>query len=94
MIHNHIGAGVTAEEAVDLGLMEEDHIPSTLMERIVCHADNLTGESRRRPLEDALERLRVKGADAAVERMVELHLGLERDLGIDIDALVEERSGK
>ncbi|MGA1848442.1 MAG: HDIG domain-containing metalloprotein [Thermoplasmatota archaeon] len=92
MIHNHIGAGVTAEEAAGLGLSREDHIPSTLMERIVCHADNLTGERKRRSLEKAVDRLRAKGAHAAAERMIKLHLGLERELGIDIDALVDRKS--
>ncbi len=92
MIHNHIGAGVTAEEAGELGLGREDHIPSTLMERIVCHADNLTGERKRRPLEEAVDRLRAKGAHAAAGRMVQLHLGLERELGIDIDVLLKRKS--
>ena len=87
IIHNHPGAGILASEAAELGLPEEDYIPVSLEERIVSHADNLVGESRRRPLERALERLRSKGALAAVERMKRLHEELEDILGIDIDAL-------
>ncbi|MFW3145242.1 MAG: HDIG domain-containing metalloprotein [Thermoplasmatota archaeon] len=88
MVHNHIGAGVTAEEAAALGLEMEDHIPLTLMERIVCHADNLVGERRRRPLSAAVEKLRRKGAFEGAERMERLHAILEDELGIDIDMLV------
>lgn len=88
IIHNHPGAGILASEAAELGLPEEDYIPVSLEERIVSHADNLVGESRRRPLERALERLRSKGALAAVERMKRLHEELEDILGIDIDALI------
>ncbi|MFO8052065.1 MAG: HDIG domain-containing protein [Thermoplasmatota archaeon] len=88
MIRNHIGAGVTEEEAGALGLVPEDHIPTTLMERIVAHADNLVGERRRRRLEEAVEKLEKKGATRAARRMEELHLGLEKELGIDIDDLL------
>lgn len=89
MVHNHIGAGVTAGEAAELGLKEEDHIPQTLMERIVCHADNLVGERSRRPLSSAVDKLRKKGAFRGAERMELLHARLEEELGIDIDVLVD-----
>jgi len=92
MVHNHIGAGVTAGEALVLGLDDEEYMPSTLMERIVCHADNLICESRRRPLPEAVDHLRAKGAEAAADRMIELHMRLEKDLGIDIDVLVNAPS--
>ncbi|MBN1389221.1 MAG: HDIG domain-containing protein [Candidatus Thermoplasmatota archaeon] len=88
MIHDHLGAGVTATEATALGLPPEDHIPSTLMEKIVCHADNLVGNRGRRTLKEAVEKLREKGADAGADRMMELHKELEDALGIDIDELV------
>jgi len=89
MIHNHIGAGVTAAEASKLGLPPEDHIPLTLMERIVCHADSLVGDRRRKTLSEAEGKLRKKGADAGADRMLKLHEELENELGIDIDRLVD-----
>ncbi len=88
IIHNHIGEGITKGEASDIGLPAEDHIPLTLEEMIVCHADNLVGDHKRRPLSAALERLRIKGANAAVVRMEALHEELETLLGIDIDELI------
>jgi tRNA (cytidine56-2'-O)-methyltransferase len=88
IIHNHIGAGVTAEEAGQLGLPPEDHIPRTMEEKIVAHADNLIGGSRRIPLSEAVADLRRKGAFAGAERMVALHSEIESFLGIDIDELI------
>ncbi len=88
MVHNHIGAGITASEAVGLGLPNEDHIPLTLMEKIVCHSDTLVGDRRRRSLDEAVTKLRDKGAMDAAERMISLHHELEQLFDIDIDELL------
>jgi tRNA (cytidine56-2'-O)-methyltransferase len=90
MVHNHIGAGVPRHEAVALGLPDEDFLPRTLEEKLVCHSDNLVGSKGRHPLKRSVEKLVEKGALAAAERMVALHLELEERLGIDIDLLVPE----
>ena len=39
LVENHIGAGITAEEAKRLGLPVKDYIPETLEERILAYAD-------------------------------------------------------
>ncbi len=90
IIHNHPGAGIPQGEAIDLGLPDEDHIPITLEEKIVCHSDNLVGSSRRRPLSVPIKKLKEKGADLAAVRMEYLHKELEGILGIDIDELLPE----
>ncbi|WP_211529916.1 HD domain-containing protein [Methanocalculus chunghsingensis] len=36
----HLGAGQTAEECLQLGLIPRDAMPQTLSEKIVAHADN------------------------------------------------------
>lgn len=90
IIRSHIGAGVSADEAAHIGLPEEDFVPETIEEKIVCHCDNLVGSRNRRPLSVPVERLRRKGAEKAADRMVALHRELEEVLGIDIDALVNE----
>ena len=46
IIERHIGAGITAEEAVNLGLPEKSYLPETLEEKIVAHADNLISGSK------------------------------------------------
>ena len=88
IIRTHIGAGVPAGEAAAIGLPEEDFIPATLEEKMICHCDNLVGSSRRRTLDVPVQRLRQKGADRAAERMISLHNELEGILGVDIDELL------
>ena len=39
MVERHVGAGITAEEAVKLGLPNKDYIPQTLEEKIIAYAD-------------------------------------------------------
>jgi len=39
LVENHIGAGITAEEAKRLGLPVKDYIPETLEEKILAYAD-------------------------------------------------------
>lgn len=90
IVHNHIGAGVPKHEANALGLPVEDFMPRTLEEKLVCHSDNLVGSRGRHTLERSLNRLREKGAHAAADRMMALHLELEDRLGIDIDLLVTD----
>ena len=45
IIERHIGAGITKEEAIGLGLPEKYYMPQTLEEKIVAHADNLISGS-------------------------------------------------
>ena len=41
IVERHIGAGISENEAVKLGLPKKSYIPQTLEEKIVAHADNL-----------------------------------------------------
>ncbi len=41
IIEKHVGAGITENEAIKLGLPKKSYIPKTLEEKIVAHADNL-----------------------------------------------------
>lgn len=58
VIERHIGAGITAEEAVRLGLPKKDYLPVSPEEKIVSYADNLTKGSSPMSIEDAVERFR------------------------------------
>jgi uncharacterized protein len=79
IIRNHIGAGITKEEAVSLGLPEEDFLPRTLEEKIVAHADNLIKGTERISIEKRAAKMRKKGASpASVQRV----LDLAEELGI------------
>lgn len=58
IIERHIGAGITASEAVRLGLPEKDYLPVTTEEKIVSYADNLVSGTRQMPFYEALDRFK------------------------------------
>ena len=64
IIERHIGAGITAAEAVRLGLPGKDYLPLSPEEKIVSYADNLMSGIREMPFSEALERFkRILGPD-------------------------------
>jgi uncharacterized protein len=58
IIERHIGAGITAGEAVRLGLPGKNYLPLTAEEKIVSYADNLISGTREMPFHEALDRFR------------------------------------
>jgi uncharacterized protein (TIGR00295 family) len=92
IVERHIGAGITAQEAAELGLPAKNYIPETLAEKIVAHADNLVGDAEspgaRRTLAEAVKAARAKGLDALAERMEKLHEELSQLCEKDIDEIV------
>jgi len=75
IIRSHIGAGMSREEAVSLGLPAGDYFPVTPEEKIVAYADNLVRGARRIGFEESLERFRAELGDGhpAIGRMKRLH---------------------
>ncbi len=64
IIERHVGAGITASEAVHLGLPEKDYLPLTREEKLVSYADNLISGVREMPYYEALDRFkRILGPD-------------------------------
>jgi uncharacterized protein len=58
IIERHIGAGITASEAEQLGLPRKEYVPMTPEEKIVSYADNLTKGHQAMSFDDALDRFR------------------------------------
>jgi len=58
IIERHIGAGITADEAVRLGLPKKDYLPLTVEEKIVSYSDNLISGVREMPFYEALDRFK------------------------------------
>ncbi len=58
IIERHVGAGITAKEAVRLGLPEKDYLPLTPEEKLVSYADNLISGTREMPFYEALDRFK------------------------------------
>jgi uncharacterized protein len=75
IIERHIGAGITAAEAVRLGLPEKDYLPLTREEKIVSYADNLISGTSEMPYYEALDRVRtILGPDhESVELFIKQH---------------------
>ncbi len=75
IIERHIGAGITAQEAVRLGLPQKDYLPLTAEEKIVSYADNLISGTREMPFYEALDRFRnILGPDhEGVELFIKQH---------------------
>ena len=57
IIETHIGAGIPAEEAEEIGLPKRDYVPLTMEEKIVCYADKLTKGNVRVDFSQAMKEL-------------------------------------
>lgn len=80
---NHVGAGIPASEARELGLPEKDYFPRTLEEKVVSYADKLAGGSKEVPFERTLRGFERKlGKEhPAVQRLVKFHREMVSLLG-------------
>jgi uncharacterized protein len=72
---HHMGAGIPAEEAKELGLPAQDYMPTTLEEKVVAYADKLVIGDRVGEDGEAFNLFKVDlGPEhPAVERLVRLH---------------------
>ncbi len=89
IVKKHVGAGLSREEATEIGLPPGDYIPRSVEERIVCFADKMVDITKVRPFAEEVRRFVRKGHD--VDRLEKLKLGLERLLGEDPEALILEK---
>ena len=79
IIKRHIGAGVSKEEAKELGLPEDDYFPRSLEEKIVAHADNLIKGTKRITINERLELMSKKNIpEYTVQRVKKLAEEVER----------------
>jgi uncharacterized protein (TIGR00295 family) len=90
IIRNHIGAGITEEDAEELGLPEGSYIPQTTEEKIVAHADNLIDNANRRGVEDYIWEFVNNEQYRIARRIINLHNKLSELAGMDIDQLTKE----
>ena len=75
IIEVHIGAGIPADEAVELGLPERHFFAETLEEKIVAYADKLIMGRREVPFETTVDSFALKlGEDhPSIDRLWTLH---------------------
>lgn len=76
----HIGAGIPASEAKELGLPERDFMPRSLEEKIVAYADKLVIGHRTGSYKQALEwfRSELGPEHPAIERFKVLHKEIKK----------------
>ena len=87
IIERHIGAGLSSDEAKKLGLPKKNYIPITLEEKIVCHADNLIENNKKRKIEEEVERALIEGHSEYARRLVVLHKELSDICGFDVNKI-------
>ena len=87
IVENHIGAGITKDEAIELGLPEKDYIPQTLEAKIVAASDNLISGTTKVPISYLYNNLMKKNAVNAAKRVLNLHNELSTLIGINLDEL-------
>jgi uncharacterized protein len=75
IIGRHIGGGITADEAKELGWPVKDYLPTTLEEKLVAYADKLIEGSRVVSIERTIEQFsRTLGENhPAIDRIIRLH---------------------
>ena len=83
IIEVHIGAGIPADEAVELGLPERHFFAETLEEKIVAYADKLIMGRREVPFETTVDSFALKlGEDQpSIDRLWTLHNEMSDLLG-------------
>jgi len=76
---HHIGAGLTKEEAKQLGLPAEDYLPQTLEEEIVAYADKLVDGDKRISIHESIKKFekRLGKGHPALARIVKLHMRMQ-----------------
>ena len=74
IIERHIGAGITEEESVKLGLPKKSYLPETLEEKIVAHADNLVSGSEEVDIDFVIAKWkrRISDSEDNIERLIKL----------------------
>ncbi len=83
IIKRHLGGGLTAKEASELGWPNEDYIPETIEEKIVTYADKLIDGEKIVSIQETIRKLsRRLGADhPSIKRIMSLHEEITRLCG-------------
>ncbi len=84
----HVGAGLLKETAKKLKLPDQDYIPRTIEEKIVCNSDTLLRGDKVVKLDEIAEDYREKGLSSEVPRLIRLYSYLERKCHLDIEELL------
>jgi len=81
IIKRHVGGGITADEAEELGWPNDVYVPVTIEEKLVSYADKLIEKSKRVPIDVTVEELVEEGRHEAAERVLKLHREMAELIG-------------
>lgn len=75
IVERHVGGGITADEASELGWPSKSYMPETIEEKIVTYADKLTDNAKTVPIQKSIQTLKKRlGANhPALKRVADLH---------------------
>ncbi len=73
IIRKHVGGGITASEAENLGWPKDVYVPVTLEEKVVCYADKLIVNGKRASIDVTIEQLSKEMKCKAAERVRHLY---------------------
>lgn len=90
IVERHTGAGITEEEAKNLGLPVKSYVPETLEEKIVAQADNLVAGDKIITLETTLKNYHEKKLYDAEKRIKELNDELSKICNKNLDEIGKE----
>ena len=87
IIERHIGGGITAEEAKELGWPVKEYLPTTLEQKLVTYADKLIEGHKIVPIQKTLDKFAKELGEnhPAIDRIIRLHEELVPLIG-DSDA--------
>jgi uncharacterized protein len=80
---NHLGAGIPANEAKELGLPARNFMPRSLEEKVIAYADKLTMGGRTTSFADAIRFFKSElGIEhPAIQRLERLHAEIQELMG-------------
>ncbi|MCS7125161.1 MAG: TIGR00295 family protein [Candidatus Bathyarchaeota archaeon] len=81
IIKRHVGGGITAREARELGWPKDVYTPQTIEEKIVAYADKLIEGSQRVPIEKTIEKFSKELPKPAITRIKRLHREMQNLIG-------------
>ncbi|MDA8055992.1 MAG: HDIG domain-containing protein [Thermoplasmatales archaeon] len=85
----HVGAGLLKSTAKRLKLPDQDYIPRSIEEKIVCNSDTLLKGVKVVTIDDIAEDYRQKGLSSEIPRLKRLYSYLEKRCGFSIEELMK-----
>lgn len=79
IIKKHIGAGITKDEAIKLGLPEDDYIPYTIEEKIVANADNFISGSKKINMAQLMAKMKKRNY---TQKNIDRIISLANEIGV------------